>query len=213
LIHQKYGKKVIDIIDDTFTYDIDRAIKILKLIIKENFDISLIITTRVDLFNRNFARYFKKAGGKTVFFGIESGNQESLDYLNKGFTIQSIKKAVNIAKEEDLLVAGSFIIGLPNETQEMINNTISFAKKLDLDSSRFPILIPFPGTKIYKRVKNEKLLINNNLEKFDYSNPIIRNEFINFSELKNKQVKASIKCNFKKEIFIRMTLNSFKNIY
>ena len=79
----------------------------------------------------------KKAGVETIYYGIESGNQEVLDYYNKRITLSQIEKAVKLSKEMGFIVTGSFIFGAPIETKKHLENTKKFAKKLPLDGAYF----------------------------------------------------------------------------
>jgi anaerobic magnesium-protoporphyrin IX monomethyl ester cyclase len=135
-ISEKY--KSLMMVDDNFLTDKKRIHQILDSIIQMDLDLDLIIpTTRVDSANRELYKKMKKAGVKFLGFGIESGNQEILDFYNKQITVRDIKKAVNMSQEMNFITFASFILGAPIETKEQINNTIDFACSLPLDISLF----------------------------------------------------------------------------
>lgn len=204
----KYKIKEIDFLEDTFTLNKRRTEKICKLIKEEGLDFSWICTTRVDLFDRHIALSLKKSGCHLICFGIESSSQVTLDFLQKGFVISDIKKAVKIAKDVGLNVIGSFILGSPYETKNMINNTISFAKKLNLHSARFPLLVPFPGTKIYKMAEKENKILTKDWNKYRWDVPILKSSFCSQRQLRWYQFKAGFVCHFRPSVFI----NRIKNI-
>jgi len=204
ILRYKYGKKIIEFLDDTFSINKQRTIKICKLIRDEGIDISLIVSTRVDLFDQDIAYNLKKAGCNLILFGIESGVQSTLNYLKKGFKISDIERAVKFAKNANIDIRGSFIIGVPGETKKMINQTISFAKKLDLKSTGFSILMPYPGTELYGIAKEKKILRTVDWSKFNPTTPNLKIDNISSRELKGFQMKGTISCNLKKSVLINI---------
>jgi len=192
LLVYKYNKKVIKFIDDSFTLNADRAKKICKLIKDEGLDISLVCITRVDNFDEEMALALKNAGCFLIFFGIESGVQETLDFLGKGFTLQQAEKAVSIAKKLGLEASSGFIIGVPGETTEKIHQTIHFARKLNLRSPKIFILTPFPGTKIYDIAQEKNLLLTNDWSKYNLHTPVMNVPGFTIKELKKLKRKAHL---------------------
>lgn len=190
ILTNKYNKKEIEILDDTFVIDEKRVEKICNLIRKESIDISWLCETRVNLFNRKIASLIKRSGCHTVAFGIESGVQKTLNFLNKGITLEQAEKAVRIAQEFDLDVQAFFIIGIPGETKEMIETTISFAKKLNPNIALFHLLTPYPGTKIYEMAKENNLLLTEDWSKYNHTNPIMKIPGLTENELKKLYAKA-----------------------
>jgi len=196
ILRYKYNKKVIDFMDDAFTFNKKRVIQICKLIKNEKIDISWNCTTRVDLFDREIAFWLKKAGCRGVFFGFESGVQQTLDYLVKGFTVEDSEKAVKIAHEAGLGVLGNYIIGVPCETKEMINQTIKFSKKLNLKYANFSLLRPFPGTKFYEMSKKNGLIKTQDWSKYTWNNNVINIPMISTKELMWLQKKTLLQFYF-----------------
>jgi radical SAM superfamily enzyme YgiQ (UPF0313 family) len=132
--------------------------------------------TRVDKTDKELLQKMKEAGCGRIMFGIESGVQETLDNIKKGFKVDDVIKAVNYAREVNLTTVGFFMLGLPNETIEQAKATIEFAKKLDLDFAKFAITVPFPGSELFDTlVKENKLDLNelktSDWEKFTTFNP------------------------------------------
>ncbi len=164
------GMKEIHFTDDAFTTDIDRAKNIADLIVERGLKVSwaLITGIRVNQTDAELFTKLKKAGCYRVFIGIESSDQQILNNIKKGITIQQVEQAVQWAKEAGIEVWGAFMIGLPGETEETINKTIDFSKKLKLDMAKMSILIPLPGTPIYQIWKQQNLIISNDWGKFSY---------------------------------------------
>ena len=147
-IKQKYD--FLDIIDDNFFVDIKRADKILDFLIEEKHNLKIgIYGVRVDAPDKNLFKKMKKAGVKVVFFGLESGNQEVLDFYNKGTNLDQIHDAVRLADKAGLITWGSFIFGAPIETEKHLQTTIKFAKELRLDVAAFVPLGYFKGSPLW----------------------------------------------------------------
>lgn len=145
------GFKEAYVVDDGFSTNIARAKKICDEIIRKElkFHWSLLCGVRVDKVDMELLKKLKKAGCYQIAFGIESGNQKILDLINKNITINQIKKAVKLSKIASIETFGLFLLGLPGETEKTMQNTINFAKILDLDNAKFGIVIPYPGTRLF----------------------------------------------------------------
>ena len=83
--------------DDNFTLDRKRTIKFCQLLIEEKLNIQYKISSRVNHIDNEIASYLKKSGCYRIYFGVESGSQEVLNYLEKGITLEQIKNAFYFA--------------------------------------------------------------------------------------------------------------------
>jgi radical SAM superfamily enzyme YgiQ (UPF0313 family) len=93
-----------------------------------------------------------KAGCDTISWGIESANEEILKNARKGTTAERARRSLGFAKKQGIRNFGYFIIGLPGETRETIQETIDFSKELPLDLAIFHIAAPYPGTPFFFQV-------------------------------------------------------------
>jgi len=177
------GFKEIHIADDSFTQNIQRAKEICKEIISRKliFSWSLINGIRVDKIDKEFLLLAKKAGCWQIGLGIESGDQNILNTINKKTSLRQIINAVNLIKESKIESFGFFIFGLSGETEETMKKTISFAKKLPLDTAKFDICIPYPGTQYYEELDANNLIISHNWQ--DYSVHQITNQIFSHPNL------------------------------
>lgn len=108
-----------------------------KAIIDNKIECQWTALLRADEVTDELASLMKHAGCYSIEIGIESLNQKMLDSMNKGIKIETIKNAITILKNNDLVVEGSFLIGYYEDTKESILNTIEEAKKLDIDFYRW----------------------------------------------------------------------------
>jgi len=138
-INGEYGSVMM--VDDNFLTDQKRVHHIMDQIISRDINIDIIVQgARVDTADEALYKKMKKAGVKAINFGIESGNQDVLDYYRKGITLDQIRRAVKLSDKMGFLTVGNFIIGAPFETKKHIQNTLRFATSLPLDLVSFTIL-------------------------------------------------------------------------
>jgi len=190
LLHDKFGIENIEFVDDTFTLDQKRAERICDEIVREGLDISWGASSRVDTLSRSLVEKMRRAGCWILFLGIESGCQKILDAIGKRITVEHARKAVKIVKEAGVQVLGSFIIGFLQDTIETINETIRFAKTLNLDYAEFSILTPYPGTPIYEHAKKNNLLLTEDWSKYTGLEPTVKIEGVSSSKLKSLLQRA-----------------------
>lgn len=162
-IQELSGKyRSVVIVDDNFLADKKRAHKIFDMLLESNTGIEFLIQgARVDTADKELYLKMKKAGVKYIFYGLESGNQDVLDFYNKNITLQQIRKAVGLAREMDFFIGASFIFGAPMETKNHFKNTIKFACSLPIDNAIFLPLIYRMGPSLWtEAVKNKKIQPN-----------------------------------------------------
>ncbi|UCF11710.1 MAG: B12-binding domain-containing radical SAM protein [Thermoplasmatales archaeon] len=135
-IDDKYGSVLI--VDDNFLVDKKRALRIFDGLIDMGTEVELFIDgARVDSADKKLYQKMKKAGVKYIYYGLESGNQEVLDFYNKKTTLSQIRKAINLSRKMNFITMGNFIFGAPIEKKEHIERTIKFACSLPLDVVTF----------------------------------------------------------------------------
>jgi len=155
----KEGYKYVAFADDNFLSNKKQAHGLFDGIIKEQLDMKFIIFgIRVDAAEEDLFKKMKKAGVTHVYFGLESGNQNILDFYNKKTTPDKIRYAVNLSHKIGFFNIGSFIFGAPIETKDHFERTIKFAKTLPLDSASFLPLKYVVGSELWEgAVKQGKI--------------------------------------------------------
>lgn len=122
----------------------------MERLVETGIDLELSIQgSRVDTAERELYEKMKKAGVKSIFYGIESGCQDVLDLYNKGTTLDQIRRAANLAHEMGFFITGSFILGAPIETEKHIEQSIKFACSLPFDFTIWHRLIYKYGSDIW----------------------------------------------------------------
>lgn len=152
-LQKKYGIKEVTFFDDVFTLNKKRVYEFCDEIEKRNIKIAWSCLTRADHIDQEMLIRMKKSGCWLIAMGIESGNQEILNFIKKDITLEKIKQATDWAYEAGIKVRGFFQIGHPKETEQTIEDTINFAKSLKIYSAEFTISTPFKGTELYEIAK------------------------------------------------------------
>jgi anaerobic magnesium-protoporphyrin IX monomethyl ester cyclase len=146
------GVHTIHMYADLFTANRDQVMGICKLIIDSGLKIGFTCNSRVDYVDEELLATMAKAGCTVISWGIESASEEILKKARKGTTAERARQSVKWSKAAGIRNMGYFIVGLPGETRETIQETIDFSKQLPLDLAIFHIAAPYPGTPFFFQV-------------------------------------------------------------
>jgi radical SAM superfamily enzyme YgiQ (UPF0313 family) len=173
--------------DDTFAAKRKRAIDICNRIMDEKLDINYTVQVRADSVTEDLVVALRDSGCAFAAIGVESGNEIMLEEIGKRETKAQFESAVKIMKAEGLPIIASYIIGLPGDTHETIKETIDFAFELDADQSKFMILAPYPGTRVYDFAVRKGLVDPDNFEQMEALN-YYDSVAINLSEVSDQDL-------------------------
>jgi len=152
---KKLGINNIHMYADLFTVSREQVMAMCKLIIDQGLKIRWTSNSRVDYVDEEMLLMMGKAGCWLISWGIESGSEQVLRHAHKGAYPDKAERALTWAHKAGIKNWGYFIIGLPTETEETIQQTIRFAKKLPLDIALFHVAAPYPGTPFFFEVVKE----------------------------------------------------------
>jgi len=157
------GAAEIGVLDDSFNIDRQRVLEICQRLVDEGLNQVpwiMINGIRANLADEEVLGAMKRAGCIRAAFGVESGNQQILDsVVDKHLTLDQVRLAFKAARAVGMETIGFFIVGLPGETEETMDDTIRFACELDPVVANFSIATPFPGTQMYETVKAQGHLL------------------------------------------------------
>jgi anaerobic magnesium-protoporphyrin IX monomethyl ester cyclase len=161
----EFGAKQFDIMDDNFSADMKRAHEIFDLLLKKRRNISINIQAmRADRMDEELVIKMKKAGVYRIAIGIENGDEQFLKKMNKRLSLDRVIASNSLAKKYGIVTYGYFILGLPGENRQSMQNTIKFAQRLNPTFANFMIAIPLPGSDLYTEVRERgKFLIETNM--------------------------------------------------
>jgi hopanoid biosynthesis associated radical SAM protein HpnJ len=138
--------------DDTFTDDLPRAEAIARELGKMGVTWSCNAKANVPF---KTLKVLKENGLRLLLVGYESGNQQILYNIKKGMRIDVAKQFTKDCHTLGIKIHGTFIVGLPGETQETLQETIAFAKEINPHTIQVSLAAPYPGTFLYNQAVKE----------------------------------------------------------
>ncbi len=127
--------ELIFFVDDNFTHDMNRVEKICHLILEEGIKKKFVANARIDIFKRpDVLAKMEEAGFKFFLLGLESSCDETLKFLNKGFTVAQVREAFRVLKRFNILYHGYFIIGNIGESEADMLSISQFARQVGVDT-------------------------------------------------------------------------------
>lgn len=187
-----WGIKEVFFHDDTFNLNRKWAEEILGLIINRKLNKKLCFRTpcRVNekLIDLDLLKLMREAGFWLIFYGVESGSQAMLDRMHKDTTVDEITRAFRLTGEAGIKAEAGFIVGLPGETVDTIQDSIKLWKEIKPDWCSFTRAIPFPGTELYKEVKQSGCLLIDSFDDIEVDKTLCRTEALTGEEIEKYAV-------------------------
>lgn len=132
---------------------------------------------RVNALDQDEYDLMGKAGFKFILYGVESANQGTLDRINKDTKVEDIANACMMAKKAGLAPHLTVMMGYPWETKSDAMNTVKLAqdifKKGWADTLQATIVIPYPGTPLFRECHENGWLITEDWDRYDMREPVM----------------------------------------
>ncbi|MEE9585760.1 MAG: radical SAM protein [Nitrososphaerales archaeon] len=162
--------------DPNFMGDAKRVDRFCDLLSELKFDIEFNTMVRADSVARNPEVVRKMCENNITHFcmGIESPNLKDLKITHKGINNEIQKRAIQIIRDAGGVAAATFVIGLPNQSEEEIKQFPIYAKQIGLMSAAFGIATPFPGTEFYESLDKEGLIFERDWSKYDENSSVFQ---------------------------------------
>ncbi len=138
-----------------------------------------------------------KAGFRFILFGMESANQKTLDRIHKGNKVFDIEEGAKMASLAGLDVHATIMLGYPWESEDDVKNTVCFTKQMFkkgyFKTMQATIVIPYPGTELYRECLKNNWLLTTDYDDYDMRNPVMK---IPFSQQKLKSYVRELYTSF-----------------
>ncbi len=168
----KYAKfrfkvKEIHIADDSFTADKEKTLEFCEEVKKNQLNLKFVFLNgvRADQIDEEILKGLKSIGLLRLGIGVESINENVLNKVNKGMSIEQCESAFKLCKQLGIETWAFFIIGFLEDTEDTIRKMVRFAIRTNPTFAKFFILKPFPATEIFNELNNKGLIFD-----FNYSN-------------------------------------------
>jgi hopanoid biosynthesis associated radical SAM protein HpnJ len=150
--------------DDTFTDDLPRAEAIARELGKLGVTWSCNAKANVP---RESLKVLKEGGLRLLLVGYESGNQQILHNIKKGMRVEVAERFTRDCHDLGITIHGTFIVGLPGETRETLDETARWAAKINPHTIQVSLAAPYPGTFLYDQALKNGWLDADNAELVD----------------------------------------------
>lgn len=211
-LKKRYKIKMTGFSDDLFLINRKLVLEFCDRMITEKVNIKWGCAARVNLVDDKLLKKMHKAGCIELGYGFESGSQAILDRMKKRVTVKQAEEAIKMTRRADMKITGSFIFGMPGETEDTINMTLDFIKRMRLPMRRFFYATPYPNTELYEIAKAMRRLPIDE-DKYVESLSEMRMTFlVNLTDFSDKELvglKNSAEQIAKKNLSFRFKLEEF----
>jgi radical SAM superfamily enzyme YgiQ (UPF0313 family) len=152
ILHDKYGVRSFQIIDDIFNLDRERAMQFYDLVVREGLDLTFSFPNglRGDRVDPEMIDAMWAAGVRYISYAVETGSPRIQKLIRKNLKLEHIQETIALSTAKGIVTRGFFMIGFPKETEEEAFMTVEFAKSSDLVQAMFFTVVYFPGTPLFK---------------------------------------------------------------
>jgi len=212
-LKKRYRIQFINSSDDLFMLNKNWVNDFCDRMISEDMDIGWSVAGRVNLVSEELLQKMYRAGCREISYGFESGSQVMLDRMKKrGVTVELAEDAIRMTRNAGITVRGSFIFGMPGETEETIKETLDFLKRTRLHIWRFFYATPYPKTELYEIAKEMGRLPSDE-DKYIESLSEMRTTFlVNLTDFSNEELvklKESAELTARRNLGLELTLEEF----
>ncbi|MHC4743240.1 MAG: B12-binding domain-containing radical SAM protein [Planctomycetota bacterium] len=156
LLVGEYGVRNIKFADEIFGLRESHIAQVCDLIIEREYDLNIWAYTRIDTTNEKLLKKMKAAGINWLAFGIESGSKKVREGVVKGrFDREAIIRAIDMTHDAGIHVVANFILGLPDDDAETMQQTLDMAKELNCEYTNFYTAMAYPGSQLYEDMIEE----------------------------------------------------------
>jgi anaerobic magnesium-protoporphyrin IX monomethyl ester cyclase len=155
---RKRGLDFIHFDDDTFGVTSEYLRALAAAIKKHCPGLRWSCETHVRLITEENLAAMKAAGCCAIQLGIESGSNQILKLMRKGFSIEEARSACGLVQKHGIGLETFFMVGFPQETEETIGDTLKAIAQIECDKVIYSIFTPYPGTEAFAFCKEQGLI-------------------------------------------------------
>lgn len=175
---------------DLFTQNREWVIRLCRAICEAGIDVEWACNARVDTVDAELLGWMRRAGCWIMAFGVESGDQQTLDRVRKHARVEDAHRAVRLCREAGIKSSVYLLMGLPWDTADSLAAQARFACALDPDVLEIFYPYPFPGTELREECVRLGLLGADEYPAQSYSRPAFRTEHLSIDELAAHRARA-----------------------
>lgn len=151
-LQETYGVRHVMFVDDLFLASRRRTERLCELIIENGMKITWSCAARVDTVKPDLLALMKRAGCWEISFGLESGSNEQLKRMDKLADVEKSERAIGWSADAGIRAKGLFMLGYPGETEETIQATKDFIRRVPMTIMNLTKFTPYPGSPVYREL-------------------------------------------------------------
>ncbi|HUT55597.1 MAG TPA: radical SAM protein [bacterium] len=157
LLVKQYGVREIQVVDDIFNLDLDRAKAICDRIVEEKLNISIAFPNglRGDRMDRELIRKLARAGCYAIAYAVETASPRLQKRIKKNLDLEKVKEVIAWTDEEGIICQAFFMLGFPGETIEELQMTVDYAVNSRLLRAWFFTVVVYPRTGLFDLAQEE----------------------------------------------------------
>lgn len=185
--------------DDTFNLKNNRIIELCDLLIDKRIKINWLANCRANLIHAKTLKKMRRAGCRIIAYGIESGNQEILDSMQKNIKVGEMREAISKTWKAGIIPFAYLMLGWFNEAKEQVLDTVNFCISSRIKGD-FSFFTPLPNTPASIRIRTTKnYQFNDSMILANWSRWHDR-PMVNISSISNEEL-FNLKKNAERRIF------------
>ena len=174
MLRDRFGVGVMMLADETPTLDGQRWNEILDLLIERDLGLHLLMETRVDdvLRDESIMEKYNRAGVNHIYVGVERTDQATLDMFKKNTEVEQGRRAIELINSHGMISETSLVLGLPDDTPEIIEATFQLAVHYNPDLAFFLTIAPWPYADMYETLKPH--IVSTDYEDYNLVAPVVK---------------------------------------
>jgi radical SAM superfamily enzyme YgiQ (UPF0313 family) len=189
--HERIAFTGMGVMDDTFLVNVRRLERFCRLLAELGIGVPWTCKSRVDTLRPRVLRTLRQSGCRSIHIGVETGDDEVLEAIDKRITLKGILDGIVAMKAYGIRPECSFIIGHHCDTLESIERTLLLASAIrddDIGIAIVGICTPLPGTPLFRRAPELGVrFITSDWSRFDLSTPVFETENFTAHDIKRAQ--------------------------
>jgi radical SAM superfamily enzyme YgiQ (UPF0313 family) len=177
LVQEKYATRFFSFRDYSFSINSKWTSDFCNFVREKKLDIEWECLTRPDLLNEKLILTMRDAGCTTFRIGIESGSEKILQDIEKDISLREIRRMAEILNRHNIFWAAYFMFGLPSETEEDIQKTLSFIDEINPPFVTMSRFTPLPGSTLYEQLVQEGKIERSNIDWAQWGNQWLQKSF------------------------------------
>jgi anaerobic magnesium-protoporphyrin IX monomethyl ester cyclase len=149
---REHGVRTAYFIDLEFTVLRKQVLELCRYLVEANLGLEWCCQTRLDLVDGELLSWMRRDGCRLIHTGVEAGSDRMLELVDKGITLDGIRRGIAAIKDAGIETACFFMIGFPESTEADMEDIVQLAMELEPTYPLFHVTAPYPGTRLHAQV-------------------------------------------------------------